>query len=187
MRRVAYGNVLNLSSPGAAPSPSALDPMNEGGVRTYQVGSDVQWQGGVLTLPFAGNRIEIIQGISPADTARSAQVFIDGKRPSDLAGLYGFTRTTPYPGSAWPCLLRVTSEAQLQVEEWTLALKDVSPDLKRFKFELTGSLTGPDGEGSRESATVLAQGLDNGAHTLELRAARPLPIAAIRVYQPPLR
>jgi hypothetical protein len=47
----------------------------------------------------------------------------------------------------WPCLLRIGSEKPLQVEEWTLTLTEVTPDMKQFRFTVAGSKTGADGEG----------------------------------------
>jgi hypothetical protein len=42
---------------------------------------------------------------------------------------------------------------------------------------------------SREDSVILALGLSNGKHTLEMAAKgkTPPPIGAIRVYQPPIR
>ena len=37
-----------------------IDPMNCDTVHTYAVGKDVKWQNGKLTLPFEGNRVDLI-------------------------------------------------------------------------------------------------------------------------------
>jgi hypothetical protein len=212
-------------------------------VRTIEIGRDVQWQDGKLTLPFNGNRIDAI--LRPGAPG-SADVTIDGRKPSQTREAHAFTRTSKYPGSNWPCLLKVGSEAQLQEEEWTLTLRNVSADMASFDFDLSGSVTGADGSGSRgerfvskssrvvidpsdwnfdycmkvfrkpvtdgfqvtwkavlrgtdkvtaptdtapgkEASTVLAQGLANGAHTLELTGGPTSPITAFRVYEPPLK
>lgn len=219
---------------------AAIDPMNCDMVQTWQVGRDAQWKDGKLTLTFEGNRVDVIgAGINAA-------VRIDGRKPSEFPELYGLDRTTSFPGSIWPCLLQVTSEKPRQLEEWTLTLKEASPDLKSFKFDLQGSRTGFDGTGSGdkkfvsnsgrvvidpadwnfdyalkvfnrplpanfkitwkvvphfmdeiqpaaavaggiEPVTTVAQGLPSGKHTLEISAAEPQPITAIRVYRPPLK
>ena len=54
-------------------------------VKTYEVSKDVAWKDGKLTLPFEGNRVDVLaakgDGKSPA-----TQVRIDGKRPSEFPG-----------------------------------------------------------------------------------------------------
>jgi hypothetical protein len=35
-------------------------------------------------------------------SAAPARVFIDGRKPSQIAGLYAVTRTTAFPNSNWP-------------------------------------------------------------------------------------
>lgn len=51
----------------------------------------------------------------------------EGSRPSEMAGLYGFTRASAFPQSDWPILLKVGSAAQLLVEEWTMRTEEASP------------------------------------------------------------
>jgi hypothetical protein len=228
--------------------PPETDPWNSDTVRTWRVGEDVSWRDGKLTLPFEGNRVDVILRDTPS-TATPATVRIDGKAPSDFPELYGFTRTTAFPQSDWPCLVRVTSEAPLLVEEWTLTLTNASADLKQFEFSLVGSRTGPDGNGryetnnpakfvsnskrividpadwnfdyalrtfkrplppgfqikwkvvphfanevaavpiknpAIETVVTVAQGLRPGRHTLEITDGERAPIAALRVYRPPL-
>ena len=124
-------------------------------VRTYQVGSYLHWRKDKLTYVFKGNRVDVVQ--HPGE-AEPAQVLIDGKRPSEFPELYGFTRTTPYPGSGWPCILRIGSEKRLEVEDWTLTIKEVGEDPKQCKFEIAGTKTGPDGEGDTEHKFVSNSG-----------------------------
>ena len=120
-------------------------------VKTYVVGKDVNLKDGVLHLDFDGNRVDLIAG-PKADSTGSVpgpltEIRIDGKRPTEFPGVYAFTRTTAYPRSNWPCLLRVQSAAPRVVEDWTLTITEISPDLKTFRFDLAGSVTGPDGSG----------------------------------------
>jgi hypothetical protein len=151
----AHGNYLmaELAKPQLVKRPDAtLDPMNCEAVRTYRVGSDVRWKDGKLRLDFEGNRVDVVgAGITAA-------VRIDGQKPSEFPELYGLTRTTAFPGSIWPCLLRVTSDKPLQLEEWTVAITEASPDLKTFKFAVSGSKTGPDGEGSGDKKFISRSG-----------------------------
>jgi len=211
-------------------------------VRTVPVGSEARWQGGKLRLEFQGNRLD---AVCKPGSAPPAAVRIDGRPPSEFPELYALTRTTAYPGSKWPCLLRVGREKPLLLEEWTLTLSDVSPDLKQFRFKVEGSKTGSDGEGTSaerfvsrsgrvvidpadwnfeyalkvfgkrvgdgfqvkwkvlpqfadrftspgvtdpaiETTVTLAQGLKNGRHVAEIEGSPETPIAALRVYRPPL-
>lgn len=57
---------------------------------------------------------------------------------------------------------------------------------KEFRFALCGSVTEPDA--TREYPSTLAQGVRNHAHVLELlsNGDGPVPVAAFRVYKPPL-
>jgi hypothetical protein len=147
----AHGNYLMAELVKAAlvkRDDQALDPMNCESVKTSQIRKDLRWENGKLRLDFDGTRVDLI------GTGMTASVRIDGRKPSEFPELYGVTRTTSYPGSIWPCLLRVTSAQRPQLEDWTLTIKDASPDLKRFRFELVGSKTGPDGEGDRNSDFV---------------------------------
>lgn len=132
-----------------------LDPYHCDTVRTYVVGQDVQWRDGKLRLEFTGNRVDLIAG-----TGRSAPaaVQIDGKRPSEFPELYGFTRAVAPPDQKWPFVLKIGHQKPLVLEEWTLNFREVSPDLKRFKFTVTGSQTGPDGEGSAGEKFVSQSG-----------------------------
>ena len=129
-----------------------LDTMNCESVKTWQIGKDAPWKDGKLKFEFEGNRVDVIgDGITAA-------VRIDGKKPSEIPELYGVTRTTAFSDSIWPCLLLVTAAKPLQLEEWTLTIKEASADLKSFKFDLQGSKTGPDGEGSGNKKFVSNSG-----------------------------
>ncbi len=113
-------------------------------VRTFALGTDVRWRKGKLVLEFEGNRVD---AVCREGSASPARVWIDGKPPSQHPSLYAFTRTTAYPGSNWPCVLRVGWAKPPQVEDWTLRLTEVSSDGAVCRFTLTGSVTGADGEG----------------------------------------
>ncbi len=213
-------------------------------VTTYIVGKDIDFAAGKLTLEFAGNRIDAISART-GDAEASADVLIDGRKPSEFPSLYVFTRPTPVL-DLWPAIKRFSWEKPPIVEEWTARVFDANNFAATFKFEVIGSKTGPDGFGesgkkfvsnsgriviepndwhlnqtcsfkkmqlpenfattwkvvpmfvdsysppkiedpSREYATVLAQGLSNAKHKLELiaEAGRTIPLKAIRVYRPP--
>lgn len=108
------------------------------------------WQpsesGSKLTIPFEGSRIDAIMA-HEGDPAE-VEVRIDGKKPSEFPTTFAFTRVTAYDRSNWPCLLRVNAGATpLVPETWTVKLKDADADYSHFRFSLSGSVTGPDGEG----------------------------------------
>jgi hypothetical protein len=220
----------------------------ENWVKTFEVGKDVRWADGKLRLDFEGNRVEIV---GKASVGAPAGVRIDGRKPSEFPELYGFTRavTTP-PGKwpvKWPVIAPIRSEKPLLVEDWTLAAKRMdSANDKLFRFTLTGSKTGLDGEGrsdtrfvspsgrvvietndwnasyalslggikpvpdafevkwkveprfadefvspgvtsaATDTLVILASGLPEGPHRLEISGSDATPIAAIRVYRPAL-
>ena len=113
-------------------------------VKTYAVGKDIDWKDGALALDFDGNRVDLI---CKPGSAPPAAVRIDGKKPSAFPECYANTRTTAYPRSNWPVLLRVSADAPRIAEDWTLTITEADPEMKHMKFKVAGSATGPDGEG----------------------------------------
>lgn len=151
--------------------PKLNSDADTGAVTTYQVGKDVRWRNGKLTLPFEGNRIDAL-----VRAGRSATVRIDGKPPSAFPELRVFNRVTHYPDSTWPMMLRVQPGVQpLLLETWTLTLTELGDGYKQVKFKLTGSQTGPDGEGvsterfvSRSGRVVIEPGDWNLEYCLQV-------------------
>jgi hypothetical protein len=113
-------------------------------VRTYEIGKDVQWKDGKLRLEFEGNRVDVLAG--EAD-GKSAQVLIDGKKPSEFPGCYYVPRPTPGPWSPL-ALVRVDREKPWVLEDWSLKITSVNADSTQWQFQVAGSVTGPDGHGS---------------------------------------
>lgn len=224
-----------------------IDPYNCDTVKTLVVGKDIFWNGNKLRVPFEGNRIDAIAtGAATADATGGAAVLIDGKKPSQHAELYGFTRALATPGGKWPVILKIGSQTLPQLEEWTLQVTKDAAQEDRFAFTLHGSKTGADGEGKSgekfvsqsgrvviepsdwdvkyalalpgiktvpekfvvkwqtvahfadvfsppnnanpalENVVTLAQGLKNGPHVLEITGDPRTPLAALRIYRPPL-
>ena len=156
----------------------------EAWVKTYMVGQDVKVTDGKLSLEFEGNRVDVI---CKAGTAPAAQVMIDGRKPSEIPELYAFTPavTTP-PGKwrvKWPVVAPVTSEKPLVIEEWSMDItKPPGSDEKLFTFVLTGSKTGPDGEGrsdapfvSKSGRVVLSPEAWDAHYALALAGMKPVP------------
>ena len=121
----------------------AADPC--GMVTTYIVGKDVSFKDGKLTLEFTGNRIDAISASSDDGNA-TADVLIDGKKPSQFPKLYAFTRPSCVH-DVWPAIKRISWEKPLIIEEWSARVFDANDYAKQFKFEVIGSVTGPDGYG----------------------------------------
>jgi hypothetical protein len=113
-------------------------------VKNLVVGQDIDGKDGTLALDFDGNRVDLI---GKPGSAAPAAVRIDGRKPSEFPELYATTRTTAYPWSNWPVLLRVSADAPRVAEDWTLTITEADPELKHVKFQVVGSVTGADGEG----------------------------------------
>ena len=131
------------------------DPATDREVRDLTLDRDVRWEGNRLTLAFTGNRIDVIA--APGATG-GADVLIDGRKPSEFPELYQPTRVSGYPGIGWPIIGQVDHPAPLALEEWTATATDFSPDGKHFKFQVRGSVTGPDGEGTSDAPFVSRSG-----------------------------
>lgn len=126
-------------------------------VVTRAVGTDVKWSNGKLTLPFDGNRVDLV--FRPGAAGSPVQVRIDGKRPSELPELYLATRTyNVEPPEPKPLLLKTGATAARLLEEWTLTATDFNPERTQFKFSITGSATGPDGTGHSTQPFVSKSG-----------------------------
>ena len=125
-------------------------------VRTLIVGKDANWRQGRLKIEFDGNRIDAIAAAAPhADSHAAAEVYIDGKPPSEFPGCYCVSRPEPGPWS--PLFLsRVDRDRPWLIEDWTARITSVGADGKYFEFSVRGSRTGPDGDG-RSSATFLSK------------------------------
>ena len=156
-----------------------LDPLHCDSVKTFQVDKDIGWEGGKLLLPFDGNRVDVILrqgGGTPAG------ILIDGKRPSEFPELYGFTRALAKPGGKWPVVTNLKFAKPPILEEWTMQVKQDPADEQVFTFALTGSRTGPDGEGrsdqrfvSHSGRVVLEPENWDVAYALELAGVKAMP------------
>lgn len=120
-----------------------VDPFQVDGVRTYQVGRDILWHEDRLELECVGNRIDLVFAQSGEE---DVEVEIDGQLPSDKEGVVRFLRPSPM-ASGRLTLVRASSFAPLIPEQWTVRLTESSVDGARFRFVVTGSVTGEDGEG----------------------------------------
>jgi len=132
-----------------------IDPMNCATVKTLAVGKEIESKGETLTTAFDGNRVDVILS---GDAEATAEVRIDGKRPSEFAEFYGFTRALSTPGGKWPVILKLSSAERPLVEDWTMRVKRDAADPKRYSFALSGSKTGEDGAGASDQRFVSRSG-----------------------------
>ena len=117
--------------------------------RTYNVGSDVVVSGGKITLPFTGNKIEII----PAEQKNlKLYIKIDGKKPSEFPTCYNITRPC-LSGSFWNGgFTAKPSIAQTVAQNWEMEFTSAN------NFKVTGTKTGLDGTGSSSTRFVSNSG-----------------------------
>ena len=126
-------------------------------VRDYLVGRDVKWRDGRLTLEFEGNRVDALCG-TRGPTEGVAQVWINGRRPSQFPELYAITRPSGTPHIGWPGAIQIGHQTPLIVEKWTARLHHISADASAFEFEVFGSQTGADGKGNSAETFVSDSG-----------------------------
>ena len=132
---------------------AGYDPLNNEVVRTMPLATTDN--DSVARFEIEGTRADII--LQPKAN-QTISVLIDGKRPSELSNLFGFTRVSSFPQSDWPMLLKVGSAAPLVAEDWTLEITSASADGSACAFALRGSKTGPDGEGVSTNRFVSKSG-----------------------------
>ena len=136
------------------PAFDALIPAN-GTLREFVAGKDVSWHEGVLEIPFEGNRVDILPG---PQGGGEVEVLLDGKPPSEFPALVGFNRTSAVPGTDWPAIRMLGHRTPLIPETWSARVSSISPDGKTFRFEVEGSVTGPDGAGDSSATFVSRSG-----------------------------
>lgn len=135
-----------------------LPPRQSGAVRTIPVRRG-DWRNGTLRVAFEGNRVELVADPREEFEAQAeAQIFMDGKPPSANPALRFVTRASQLPDIDWPAVNRVSSRVPLLLEQWTLRVLDSSPDDSWWRYEVRGSRTGADGEGSTSRRFVSTSG-----------------------------
>lgn len=103
---------------------------------------------GTMTLRFHGNRV-VADLLAVGGKQGTLEVLVDGKPPSAHPDCYTVTRPTGNPlNASRPMVNRILSAGAPVAEDWNLALSEVSEDGKSFKFSVTGTVSGADGEGS---------------------------------------
>jgi hypothetical protein len=114
-------------------------------VTDLEAARDMKWENGRLEVPFVGNKIDALA--DSAGTPGIVRVLIDGKKPSQFPECYYHARPEPKPWS--PLFIkRIDHRTPLILETWTYKVTSVSSDQKSWRFQISGSVTGPDGSGS---------------------------------------
>ena len=135
--------------------PELLNDQARASVLTLEVGKAVAWQGKTLKLEFEGNRVDLVA--APGGSG-SAQVLIDGRKPSEIPDCIAFSRSSLSQSRWGPALLRVSSEKPREVEEWTLKVLEADENAEHLKFSVSGSKTGADGGGVSSERFVSKSG-----------------------------
>lgn len=152
-----------------------LPPSADKAVLTLPVrGKD--WQSGKYTLPFTGNRLDVL--LAPPKNGANETAFevrIDSKKPSEFPGCYAVTRPQPGPWSPLT-VTEVGHDAPLLVEDWTLKVTSVGADGKTWAYDLRGSMTGADGSGTSDKAFASPSGRVKIAPDAFFRTDAPLAV-----------
>jgi hypothetical protein len=76
------------------------------------------------------------------------KILIDGKKPSEISGIYACTRPSGLQESKqWPAISRVTVGENPIEEEWSLKITNFDVESNSFTYRIRGSVTGDDGDG----------------------------------------
>jgi hypothetical protein len=106
-----------------------------------------------LRMEFAGNRLDVA-AMPVAGALGTAQILIDGKKPSTFQGAYAATRTNTVPGANFVALRCMEFGPGVVAEDWALTITKINEPCTDFEYEVKGSVTGPDGRGtSRQKFT----------------------------------
>jgi len=119
---------------------------------TYIVGKDVNFVNDTLTLPFSGNRVDLVTATKGFTKADSARILLDGYKPSEFQGNYFVGRPYNDKGDCWPwcfgAMVRTSNRTPLIEENWQCRITRINETMDDFDFEITGSKTGFDGKGN---------------------------------------
>ena len=114
--------------------------------------------GGGLKLTFEGNRIDLLAVPGQAAPTGGFQVKVDGRAPSTYPELYYHARPCAAPGVWWPAINQIGFEQPPVPETWTAKITECDPEHNVLKYEVSGSVTGPDGSGDQSQRFVSNSG-----------------------------
>lgn len=124
--------------------------------KVLEVGKDINWVDGKLTIAEDGNRyVAVMSGENDND----ADVTINAQKPSEVLDCYYHTRI--YNGNYWniggfldAALLKVP-----QQETWKITLTSIDSNTGDYTYDLEGSKTGKDGTGSSKEVFTSNSGV----------------------------
>jgi hypothetical protein len=104
----------------------------------------------------------VIADNSEINFGDSLKILVDGVPPSSFQGCYFITRPYNNSGKKWlwelPSMIQVKHTKPWVNEEWTCTFTYAEPPFSDFSFNITGSVTGPDGEGKAGTDFVSRSG-----------------------------
>jgi hypothetical protein len=104
----------------------------------------------------------VIADNSEINFGDSLKILVDGAPPSSFQGCYFITRPYNNSGKKWPwelpSMIQVKHTKPWVNEEWTCTFTYAEPPFSDFSFNITGSVTGPDGEGKAGTDFVSRSG-----------------------------
>jgi len=182
MAKIAMPHLRYIPNPPAA-GPDRVRYYDASGARLE--GSRDDAKGAVLQKPlrlaFTGNRVDVA-AMPTAGKLGTARILIDGKKPSELPGVYATTRTSHCLGNWFPALRCVELGRGAVAEKWDLILTKANEKCTEFEYEVKGSVTGPDGKGDSKHKFVSNSGrliIDPEWFTLETSCRvfkKPIPV-----------
>lgn len=96
---------------------------------------------------FLGNRLEV--EIDKIEKEAALEVFINGKKPSEILGTYYISRPSRGFKNWMPAITRVSfGNTFPRKEGWTIRIWNINRKTHEFKYDLNGSITGFDGQGT---------------------------------------
>lgn len=96
-----------------------------------------------------GTRVDVVFKRDSKPGAK-VTVRIAALPPSEHRGTYALTRALSPAAGKWPVVAPITCDAWPVVEDWSMRARKDPADPKRLLFTVTGSVTGPDGDGSSD-------------------------------------
>ena len=116
---------------------------------TLLAGKDFNFRKNQWTIPFSGNRVDVIYQENGASV--KAKILLDDLPPSAFQGTYFMTRPYADNGKGWPWnlpgMIQVQHQRPWVAEEWTCKFTQATAPYEDFSFEISGSVTGKDGSG----------------------------------------
>lgn len=138
-----------------------LEPDPDHLLTVYQVGKDVQWEDGVLKIDFTGNRVDIVTSMTWGNSD-SCSIFIDGRKPSEIAEAYNHTRPNDNGDKGWiwsvGAPVRIQRKAPWTHENFNLIYDSVDYKSRFFTFHIIGSESGYEGKGNNREDFISRSG-----------------------------